>query len=291
MEIIEKEKVKEVPADYFCDKYGRREEEGYGYNRRNINGKANAGVTLGIIGTALGAIALWGRRGIGGGGLLGGGATGGLGGGVSMPANVNINGVDAMNGYGNGSSRCAGPNAWEAWQKECEDTLALQKGMYDWALVQQSQRFQDRQTIDQEMFGLYKSQTDASFGLYKSTRDGFDILSAKQQEDTFRLYKGSRDQYDDLAKQISDLKAHVAVNDAVRPYQDKLIQCEINSVKAQAAVEDERIINLIYRLDCRNIKGINCLPNEPTVTGLPSNNPCCCSRVYGGTTTPDTPAQ
>lgn len=45
MEIIEKqvEKVKEVPADNY----------GYNYGRRDINGKANAGLTLGIIGTAL----------------------------------------------------------------------------------------------------------------------------------------------------------------------------------------------------------------------------------------------
>ena len=44
MEIIEKqvEKVKEVPADNY----------GYNYGRRDINGKANAGLTLGIIGTA-----------------------------------------------------------------------------------------------------------------------------------------------------------------------------------------------------------------------------------------------
>ena len=47
MEIIEKqvEKVKEVPADNY----------GYNYGRRDINGKANAGLTLGIIGTALGS--------------------------------------------------------------------------------------------------------------------------------------------------------------------------------------------------------------------------------------------
>lgn len=40
MEIIEKqvEKVKEVPADNY----------GYNYGRRDINGKANAGLTLGI---------------------------------------------------------------------------------------------------------------------------------------------------------------------------------------------------------------------------------------------------
>lgn len=276
MEIIEKEKVKEVPADYFCDKYGRREGDDYGYGRRNINGKANAGLALGIIGTALGGLALWGRRGIGAGVLGGGGA--------SMPANVNINGVDAMNGSGS----AAGPSAWGVWQKECEDTLSLQKELCNWALVQQNQRFQDRQTIDQEMFGLYKTGVDADFNLYKSTRDGFDVLTAKQNDIAFNLYKNSRDQYDDLAKQISDLRAHVAVNDAVRPYQDKLLQCEINNVKTLGAFEDERIINLIYRLDCRNIKGINCLPNEPTVTGLPSNNPCYCPRQ---TTTPSTSAE
>ena len=55
MEIIEKqvEKVKEVPADGYY---------GYGYGRRDINGKANAGLTLGIIGTALGAWGLFGNR-------------------------------------------------------------------------------------------------------------------------------------------------------------------------------------------------------------------------------------
>lgn len=54
MEIIEKqvEKVKEVPTDNY----------GYNYGRRDINGKANAGLTLGIIGTALGAWALFGGQ-------------------------------------------------------------------------------------------------------------------------------------------------------------------------------------------------------------------------------------
>lgn len=78
------------------------------------------------------------------------------------------------------------------------------------------------------MFGLYKSQIDADFNLYKNQRDNYDIL----------------------AKELSDLKAHVAVNDAVRPYQDKLIQCEI------------------------------------TVTGLLSNNPCCCRQITTSSTTP-----
>ena len=107
------------------------------YGRRDVNGKANAGLTLGIIGTALGAWALFGnRRSAGvlgtGTGLMGDGST-----------NINVVGV----GAGNGTA----PTAFQAWAKSCEDTLALQGGLYQWALTQQSQRFQDRQVIDGEI--------------------------------------------------------------------------------------------------------------------------------------------
>lgn len=50
-----------------------------GGNRRDVNGKANAGLTLGIIGTALGAWALFGNRRSAGASILG-----GAGGGVVM---------------------------------------------------------------------------------------------------------------------------------------------------------------------------------------------------------------
>lgn len=54
MEIIEKqvEKVKEVP-------YGYGYYDGYG---RNVIGRANAGLALGIVGTVLGGAALFGNR-------------------------------------------------------------------------------------------------------------------------------------------------------------------------------------------------------------------------------------
>lgn len=62
-----------------------------GYNRNDYNRstreRANAGLTLGIIGTVAGAAALFGRGGNILGGLLNGGASGG-----GSPANVNING-------------------------------------------------------------------------------------------------------------------------------------------------------------------------------------------------------
>ena len=92
MQVIEKVKV--VPEGY----------NGAGmdgmYGRRDVNGKANAGLTLGIIGTALGAWALFGnRRSTGvlgtGAGLMGDGST-----------NINVVGV----GGGNG----AAPTAFQA---------------------------------------------------------------------------------------------------------------------------------------------------------------------------------
>lgn len=259
MEIIEKqvEKVKEVPADGYY---------GYGYGRRDINGKANAGLTLGIIGTALGAWALFGNRRSG---ILGGAGLGsGLGG-----ANININGLET----GLGATGVAAPSAFQAWEKGCEDTLALQKGLYDWALVQQSQRFADRQTLNSELFSVWKSQVDADFGLYKSTRDSFDVMSAKQNQDAFNLYKSQRDSDDEIRKELSDLKAQVAINAAVRPYQDKLIQCEID--KAFTAG-----INYTDRKTCKAIYGEVCLPNTPVVTGYVGANQCGCPRVVTGTT-------
>lgn len=203
MQVIEKVKV--VPEGY----------NGAGmdgmYGRRDVNGKANAGLTLGIIGTALGAWALFGnRRSAGilgtGAGLMGDGST-----------NINVVGV----GGGNGTA----PTAFQAWAKSCEDTLALQGGLYQWALNQQNQRFQDRQVIDGEMFGLYKSQIDADFS----------------------LYKGQRDNYDALKTQIEELKTQVAVGAAIRPYQDKLIQCEIErAFTAGINYVDKKTCNVIY---------------------------------------------
>lgn len=142
MEIIEKqvEKTKEVPYGYWenCG-YG-----GYGYGR-NVNGKANAGLTLGIIGTVLGGAALLGRR--NGFSLFGNSGTG------TSGSDANI-AIASCGGVGSGYGYAA-PTAFQAWEKSCEDTLALQKGLYDWALTQQSQRFADRQTLNAELFSVW----------------------------------------------------------------------------------------------------------------------------------------
>ncbi len=150
----------------------------------------------------------------------------------------------------------------------CKDKVELAGAIYQGRITELQERFNDRQVIDRELFGLYKSQVDADFGLYKSTRDGFDVLSAKHNEDAFNLYKNQRDNFDALNAKINALETQVAVNAAIRPYQDKLIQCEIE--KAYTAG-----INYTDRKTCRMITGQVVLPNTPTVTGFGSYLGCC----------------
>ena len=226
MEIIEKqvEKVKEVPCGYWDNCY-----DNYGY-RRNYNGGApfaskgvaGTGLGFGIAGTALGLLAL--SR-TGGFGLFGNGA--------SVPENVNINtyGGNSVSGHGAG---CA-PSTFQVWEKGCEDALMQQKALYDFALLNQNQRFNDRNTIESEIFGLYKGQTDADFGLYKATRDGLDLVNAKHNRDAFALYKSQRDADDALAARISALETKQAVNDAVDPWRAKVLDMKINGVAANAS--------------------------------------------------------
>lgn len=196
----------------------------------------------GLAGTALGfgiggaALGLWNAFGRGRGHGFGG---------VGMPENININ----ANGLG-GGARANGPTAYEVEQKECADVLALQKGLYEQALNTQINRFNDRQVIDGELFGLYKSQTDADFSLYKNQRDGFDILSNR----------------------ISGLEKDVAIGAAIRPYQDQLIKCEIDRAFTAG-------INYTNEKTCKAIYGELVLPNTPVVTGYGSYSPCRCSAT------------
>lgn len=183
MQVIEKVKV--VPEGY--NGAGMNYDGG---NRRDVNGKANAGLTLGIIGTALGAWALFGNRRSAGASILG-----GAGGGMLGDGSTNIN----------------------------------------------------------------------VLGVYIDGRNRTDALIEKNNTDHFNLYKYTRDADDDIRKELSDLKAELAVTKAIRPYQDKLIQCEMEKMFTAG-------INYTDRKTCNVIYGVVTLPNEPTVTGLVGRN-------------------
>ena len=264
MDIIEKETVKEVPVEYWQKSYGCSP---CGYNSWGSNwnrpfvpasrGVAGAGLGLGIAGTALGLLALA-KNGTGF-NLFGGS-------GISTPENVNINTL------GTSGTAWGTPSVFDVLAKENSDIFNAQKALYDYALLDQNQRFIDRQTLNSELFGVYKSQIDADFGLYKSQRDANDLTNSRITNEIFSLYKETRDKDEEIKKELCDLKAMVAINSAVRPYQDKLIQCEIDKAfTAGINYTDKKTCNVLY--------GQVVLPSTPTVTGYAGANRCGCPTV------------
>lgn len=203
MEIIEKVKeIEKEPTKEYASK-----------------GIAGTGLGLGIAGTALGLLAL--NRG-------GFGLFGNTWGNTGLPQNVNIN-ADV-----NGANGTTSPTAFMAWEKGCEDALKSQADMYNLALSNQYQRFTDRQTLNGELFNVWKSQVDADFGLYKSTRDSFDAVNKRITNDSFSLYKNQRDNFDALSARIGALETKQAVADAVEPWRAKVLDMRINGVAASA---------------------------------------------------------
>lgn len=207
-----------------------------GYHRGgNVRGRADAGLALGIVGTVLGGAALLSKGGVG---AILGGATG------ASPVTINASG---------------GCSAFNAYAKECEDVVALTKGMYDLYIVGQQNATKAREIDVAEKFGLYKDN-----------RDNIDRVNNRINDELFSLYKYTRDKDDEINEKISCLAGQVAVNTAVRPYQDKLIQCEIEKTATW-------LKNYVDRNMCGVIKGINTLPLTPTVTGVVSQT--CCNRL------------
>lgn len=209
------------------------------YRGGNVRGRADAGLALGIVGTVLGGAALLGKGGIGA--ILGGAA--------APSVTLNAGGCTPFNAYA----------------KECEDVVALTSAMYNLKIgtMQAAQVARDVDVAEK-------------FGLYKDNRDNIDSVNNRINEELFSLYKYTRDKDDETNNKISCLAQQVAINSAVRPYQDKLIQCEI-----EKAVTG--LFNYIDKKTCKMLEGIVTLPLEPTVTGVVSQT--CCNRLAAAVTT------
>ena len=200
----------------------------------NTRTKSNWALGLGIAGTVLGGAAL----------ARQGGLNGLLGGGVPATSSVTYNAAPAV---------CCPANVYA---KECDDILSVTKGMYDLFIVGQQSAAKAREIDVAEKFGLYVNN-----------RDNIDRVNGRINDELFSLYKYTRDKDDETHAKIYDIAQQVAINTAVRPYQDKLIQCKIDEVYTS-------LINYVDRKTCRLIPGRLVLPSTPTVTGYSADCTC-----------------
>ena len=200
----------------------------------NTRTKSNWALGLGIAGTVLGGAALAKQGGLNG--LLGG----------TAPATSSVT-------YNAAPAVCCPANVFA---KECDDILSVTKGMYDLFIVGQQSAAKAREIDVAEKFGLYVNN-----------RDNIDRVNGRINDELFCLYKYTRDKDDETNAKIYDLAQQVAVSSAVRPYQDKLIQCKIDEVYTS-------LINYVDRKTCRLIPGRLVLPSTPTVTGYSADCTC-----------------
>ena len=171
-------------------------EEGKKHDDYASKATGNAGLTLGIIGTALGAGA-W---------LLGGNnrsVFGSLGG--NMPENVNIN------TYGANSSSNQ-PTALQVMEKECADEVKLLTDMFGLKLDTANKFYAMRETDIAEKFSMYKGATDA-----------INAENRRAMQAEFGLYKAGRDQYDATNAKVAALETKIAVMEALAPYKEKIL--------------------------------------------------------------------
>ena len=225
--------------------------ESGGNGGSNTRERTNTTLGFGIAGTVLGAAALISKGGLSS--LLGGGASGG----GSSPVTVNYSegsGNGCYGGYGG-----HGCSAFYAFSKECSDILNLTKTAYELKLGSMASAAQAREV-----------DVNEKFGLYINNRDNIDRVNNRINDELFSLYKYTRDKDDETNNKIAALESQVAINTAIRPYQDKLIQCDIE--KNFAWLKD-----YVDRKTCRMLEGIVTLPLEPTVTGVVSQT--CCNRM------------
>lgn len=146
-----------------------------------------------------------------------------------------------FNLFGGGTTPGDAPTAFDAWKKECADAVALTNEIWGSKLSTMQTMAQTREVDVREKFGLYKTQ-----------RDLYDVLNER------------------YAQKFNDLDKKVAVLEATRPYQDKLIQCEIDRAFGTA-------VNYTDKKTCRAIYGVVGLPSTPTVTVLEGANPFGCN--------------
>jgi hypothetical protein len=166
-------------------------ENGHTMQHQSIpNGKINAGLTLGIIGTSLaGLMALNGNN---GGGLLSGLFGGNNGGGCGCQKQTSC--VNNMN---------------TAYIMDAEELYLERQASAD-KLAATNRYYQG--VID-----FNKTLTDSFFASYE-----------RDVKNSFDLYKLSRDQKDELTQKIEAVDKKVDVMAAIRPYQDALLNAKID---------------------------------------------------------------
>lgn len=136
-------------------------------------------------------------------------------------------------------------------------------------------------TCQDRMADLKEYHTEM-FSNYKFTRDGFDAIVAKHNADTFALYQGYTNQTLALQKELDEIKSRLAVSEAIKPYEQKMMYDAIALEAERRAAADCQIVGYsnctFYPVNIANVTTGTEVTPKTLFNPLNCINGCGCGR-------------
>lgn len=134
----------------------------------------------------------------------------------------------------------------------------------------------------QDRMADLKEYHSEMFSNYKFTRDGFDAIVAKHNADTFSLYQGYTNQTLALQKELDEIKSRLAVSEAIKPYEQKMMYDAIALEAERRAAADCQIVGYsnctFYPVNIANVTTGTEVTPKTLFNPLNCINGCGCGR-------------
>lgn len=134
----------------------------------------------------------------------------------------------------------------------------------------------------QDRMADLKEYHSEMFSNYKFTRDGFDAIVAKHNADTFALYQGYTNQTLALQKELDEIKSRLAVSEAIKPYEQKMMYDAIALEAERRAAADCQIVGYsnctFYPVNIANVTTGTEVTPKTLFNPLNCINGCGCGR-------------
>lgn len=134
----------------------------------------------------------------------------------------------------------------------------------------------------QDRMADLKEYHSEMFSNYKFTRDGFDAIVAKHNADTFALYQGYTNQTLALQKELDEIKSILAVSEAIKPYEQKMMYDAIALEAERRAAADCQIVGYsnctFYPVNIANVTTGTEVTPKTLFNPLNCINGCGCGR-------------
>lgn len=112
-------------------------------------------------------------------------------------------------------------------------------GLFGWGRRQNDDMYLERKEC-QDYVNLTKDYYEGRLAAQRETATAFYDSEVKLNNAAFGLYKSQRDGFDELSNRIAKLETKAAVEEAVGPWKDQVMQMKVDSVAGLVGLEAQK---------------------------------------------------